>query len=68
MGLNKHHVVPVDTHVFQITSKLYADKIKLLNSQKQKKSLSKQVHNEIGKKKKIFIVNLIIKLFKDSSM
>lgn len=49
MGLHKHHVVPVDTHVFQITCQLYADQIKLLKNQKEKKSLSKGMHEEIGK-------------------
>lgn len=50
MGLNKHHVVPVDTHVFQITCKLYANQIKHLNEQMQKKTLSKKINEEISKK------------------
>jgi len=45
MGLQKHEVVPVDTHVFQITAQFYMPEY--LNNSKQ--SVTKKMHEDIGR-------------------
>jgi N-glycosylase/DNA lyase len=43
MGFQKHAVVPIDTHVFQITASVYMPQLRT------KKSVTKAMHEEIGR-------------------
>lgn len=45
-GLQQHHVVPVDTHVFQITSSVYST---FLPQLKAKKTVTNSIYGDIGK-------------------
>ncbi|KAI1715667.1 hhH-GPD superfamily base excision DNA repair protein domain-containing protein [Ditylenchus destructor] len=47
MALQKHEVVPVDTHVYQITAKFYITKYSA-NTKKKSATVSKAMHEEIG--------------------
>lgn len=47
MALGKHEVVPIDTHVFQITAQFYMPKY-ANNSKKKSTTVSKAMHEEIG--------------------